>query len=293
MNAADMHALVDTLDGLAEATWDKVQRGPARGMKFGEESLTDHNLFELDRACPAVEVYKFDHPAEALNGADFEWYIGGRIQGWVGLRFQAKKLDDGAYAELGHRVVGERQYDLLLRRAADDDMWPFYCFYNGWDGPWPTGVVNATCPANESPRGSKDGGCIHAALEHFGCAIAPAHLVAARHRSPVRRGRLELDDYLARSRPWSHLFRRDGSAGDVMPSRKVATALEEQLASWSGPPRPDDEDGPLDDVLELPDPPRPDRHAELPAWLAAVRRGDPGEGAYRPKVAAIVDVERS
>ena len=60
-----MHALVDRLDGLEEATWDRVQRGPARGMKFGEELLTDHNLFELDRACPAMEVYEFDHPAGA------------------------------------------------------------------------------------------------------------------------------------------------------------------------------------------------------------------------------------
>lgn len=151
MTSAELLQLIGALDDIAASTWHKVERGPARGLKFGEESLTDHNLFELDRLSDAVEVYKFTHPEEAQNGADFDWYVGSDTQRWIGMRFQAKKLDDGGYAELGHRVGAERQYNLLLRQAVSDGVWPFYCFYNGWDGGWPFGVRNRTCRADQPP----------------------------------------------------------------------------------------------------------------------------------------------
>lgn len=288
MKTNDILALIKVLDELAASTWHKIERGPERGLRFGEESITDHNLFELDRTSSAVEIYKFNHPQEAVSGADFDWYIGSDSQRWIGLRFQAKKLDDGAYAELGHRVGAARQYDVLLRQAARDGVWPFYCFYNGWSGPWPAGVTNATCPGDHTPGrgGAGTKACFHAHLEHFGCAIAPAYAVAARHMSPNRRGRLELDDYLAQSRPWSHLFRGFDSR-DALPVKGLVRALEELLGQWA-----DWADGSRDDVDSnaAASVDRPRLLGELPAWLNAARRGEAGAVGYRPRLAAVLDV---
>ncbi|GAA2903089.1 hypothetical protein Acy02nite_86760 [Actinoplanes cyaneus] len=47
--ATDSQLIIDTLDDLAMQTWNKILVAPARGLTFGEESITDHNLFELDR----------------------------------------------------------------------------------------------------------------------------------------------------------------------------------------------------------------------------------------------------
>ena len=220
------------LDDLAATTWHKIEVGPTRGLTFGEESLTDHNLFELDRRCPGVEVYKFNHNEEVHNGADFEWYVGGQSAGWLGMRFQAKKLDDGHYLQLGHRTAGVRQYDLLLRNAHLDNMWPLYCFYNGWEGSWPHGVLNSTCPNKRSPfRLGVQGGCNHAKLEHFGCSLAPADFVAQRHRAEPRSGRLTLDDYLSVSRPWSNIFTHPTGPA-ITTTDSALHDLTETLTTW-------------------------------------------------------------
>jgi hypothetical protein len=91
--------VADTLDDLAAQTWHKIAIEPLRGLTFGEESVTDHNLFELDRLAPEPDVYKFDKFEEPTNGADFEWWVGSSSIRWLGIRFQAEKLDDGSYAQ--------------------------------------------------------------------------------------------------------------------------------------------------------------------------------------------------
>lgn len=297
MTPAELDVLVAELDRLVASTWHKLEVGPTRGLKFGEESITDHNLFELDRTSRAVDVYKFEHPEEVRGGADFDLYVGSATQQWVGTRFQAKKLDDGAYQQLGHTVATERQYDVLLRRAAADGVSPFYYFYNGWPGPWPDGVRNKACPKAVTPtRVGNPKGCTHADLEDFGCAAAPAAFVAARHRSPVPRGRLELDDYLAQSRPWSHLFR--GPKGRPLDAHGMPVLLGAALGAWADEAddaatrhdparRPADADFPDDRIH----PPRPGLLGELPPWLEAARQGVPRQtGGYRPRAAAVVDV---
>lgn len=126
------------MDELACSTWYKVQVGPRRGIRFDERSLTDHNLFELDReGHDAFQVFKIGLASEAEKAGDLELWIGGSGVGWVGIRLQARVMKDMAYEQLGHEVRGERQYELLLRSSNSDGLWPMYCFYNGWDGPWP------------------------------------------------------------------------------------------------------------------------------------------------------------
>jgi hypothetical protein len=284
----------DELDELAVSTWHKVETGPTRGLAFGEESITDHNLFELDRVCQAIEVYKFDHREEALNGADFEWYIGGSAVGWIGMRFQAKKLDDGAYLGLGHRVRRQRQYDQLLRGAAADGMWPLYCFYNGWDGPWPPSIRNAVCPKSVAPtRVGATTGCKHADLEHFGCSLVPAGFVASRHGSPRRVGRLALDTYLGQSRPWSHILERPLPCGSGhVDAGAVLAGVASNLRGWFTPEDEADDRQRDIPVAELGRPESDGRFADLPAWLTAVRGGDSGGGGYRPRLALVLDLER-
>ena len=54
MLVSDLQGLVVHLDTLAASTWHKVAVGPRRGLKFREESLTDHNLFDLDGTAPGL-----------------------------------------------------------------------------------------------------------------------------------------------------------------------------------------------------------------------------------------------
>ena len=272
MSVLDVDALVSDLDGLAASTWHKIRVGPQRGLKFREESITDHNLFELDQRHPGLTVYKFTSPEEAMNGADFDWWIGSIKDGWIGIRFQAKKLNDGAYSEIGHVVDGERQYDRLLREAHSDGLWPLYCFYNGWDDGWPDGVRNLICPSDLTPtsRASrKNGDCGHTRIQHFGCAVAPATYVQQRHRGPMR-GRLELNDYLGSSIPWSFLFRVTGPKGSPASEREqLMEDLESALRSLFV--RSDQ----LAETYE--------RHDRLPYWVEAVRTGERSDERYAPK----------
>ncbi|MDG6106108.1 hypothetical protein Daura_06545 [Dactylosporangium aurantiacum] len=284
--------VADTLDDLAAQTWHKITVGPLRGLTFGEESITDHNLFELDRLAPEVEVYKFDKSEEPTNGADFEWWIGSSSIGWLGIRFQAKKLDDGSYAQLGHRVRGQRQYHLLLEQARQDNVWAFYCFYNGWDGPWPDGVPNITCPRNLTPTWDQAGTspCTHAALQDFGCAIAPAAAVASRHAGEPRKGRLAMEEYLQFSRPWSHLF-RDRSSRLLSASPSIPI-IESLLGDWVlSAVRPAQNSSMSDTPYgQTAMPPEQGIHASLPPWLQARRVGASNGEGNRPSVAVVFDL---
>jgi hypothetical protein len=296
VRAAEIEQLGAELDRLAASTWHKIEVAPTRGLSFGEESITDHNLFDLDQRCVGVDVYKFNHTEEAGNGADFDWYIGDDVAGWIGLRFQAKKLDDGSYLYLGHRVDNEMQYDRLLRSSAADRMWPFYCFYNGWSGSWPAEVRNLTCdhPKNFKPTRAGSRGCKHADLEDFGCALAPAAYVAQRHSSPPRRGKLELDDYLAHSRPWSHLF---GSlvSDPAQPDTAVAlNRLISTLRGWIVPGPSADTDHQVFDPGLRHGPVGDGRRNDLPDYLLAARAGDPiRTGDDLPRLVAVADLGAS
>ncbi|MET8358929.1 DUF6615 family protein [Micromonospora sp. NPDC005171] len=286
----DVKHLVGILNDLAAQTWYKMSVGPSRGLAFGEESLTDHNLFELDRRGAPIEVYKFDKTEEPYNGADFEWWIGSDNTRWLGLRFQAKRLDDdGIYAQLGHRVRGRRQYELLLEQAQRDNIWAFYCFYNGWHGSWPEGVPNAGCrnrskPAVPVPHGNEQKGCVHAYLEDFGCAIAPASAVARRHQGEPRNGRRALEEHLRYSRPWSHLF-GDRKKDLGLPSQ-IVRELPAQLSDWARTASDVEGDGRFESGL----PEGQGLHQELPTWLQARRAGAMSREGYRPAVAVVFNV---
>lgn len=283
------------LDELAAMTWHRIAEGPACGFPFREESITDHNLFDLRARVPEIEAYKFSNREESSNGADFEWWIGSEGSGWIGVRFQAKKLDDRAYPRLGHRVEnsGRRQYDLLLDQASHDGVWAFYCFYNGWNGSWPEEVPNATCPNGRTPAPcgtNPSGACAHASLEDFGCAVSPAAVVAWLHGDGQRRGGSQLEAHLGFSRPWSHFFgdrRYQAPESSAWDPRAISQRLREWVTSSAA------------DAEIAFDPDRPRGapasggvHQSLPWWLQARRDGASqlGDDGRRPSVAVIFDL---
>ncbi|WP_433003234.1 DUF6615 family protein [Kribbella sp. CA-294648] len=208
------------MDALAEDTWRKVAYGPGRNVRFREDAITSHNLFELDQRHSWLRVWAFTPKQESANGADWEWWMGNDAQGWICLRVQAKRLsEDRKYLELEHRV-GESedlQIQLLLDSCIRDARrWqvpvvPLYCFYNGWvdhphltpnqrDADWPTGVRCLACPERSAPHS-----CIHTSLRIHGCTVTSAYTVRRIMLNDKRPYRLE--HYLRVSLPWSHLFK--------------------------------------------------------------------------------------
>jgi len=244
----ELTSLARDLDWLASETWDRVIYSFQQGFLFGEDSITENNLFSLSNRHPEILTQRFNAVAEAKNGADWEWRVGADDQGWVCLRFQAKKVSERRYyGQIGHKESdGRLQYEVLIDACADNarewqvPIWPFYCFYNGWasvdgyDASWPYGVEVLGCPDGIPPPG-----CRHAALRDYGCAVAPACDVAFVHQGQWG-FRTKLEGYLARCRPWSQLFRlatrsRPPSfdSRDSSNWQSIALGLSQFSASWA------------------------------------------------------------
>jgi len=107
-------------------------------MNILEESITDFNLLELQYKHPTeIKTQKYSRVRENVVGADWEWWFtsGGY---WLGLRVQAKKLDERSmtYPEVDSTDKrGRRQIDVLIREAlaSTPKRIPMYVFYNCWD----------------------------------------------------------------------------------------------------------------------------------------------------------------
>lgn len=202
----DLTRLASDMDELALQTWRKITDGPAAGVRFREEGITEHNLFALASIHPGLNLHYFRPDEEVKNGADWEWWIGSDAAGWIGLRLQAKKFKAGQYATLNYRSRSETrmQAQVLVEQAAADArgraLYPLFCFYNGWAKPlgWPEDVawtIDCAQPAN----------CPNVPdVRVFGCALAAAPDVAKELQTqpgtgPARR-------FLPMQRPWSWLF---------------------------------------------------------------------------------------
>jgi hypothetical protein len=209
----DVKSLVADLDAAAIRTWERVFYGPAMGMTLREDGITDENLFQLARDHPALVCRKFTSREEPLNGGDWEWWIGSDDEGWVALRIQAKKLVAMRYDELLYRAASQERAQCRVlveeteRQAREYAVYPFYCFYNGWDHTqgWPDGVPwtvgcgqPANCPTVPDVR-------------VFGCALAAAHDVL--EVIDASAAPLEAASVLPLQRPWSWIFSDRGSAG--------------------------------------------------------------------------------
>jgi len=84
-----------------------------------------------------IRTQKYSRQRENVVGADWEWWFtsGGY---WLGLRIQAKKLDQRsmAYLKLDETDKrGRKQIEVLIERASASTpkRIPMYVFYNYWD----------------------------------------------------------------------------------------------------------------------------------------------------------------
>jgi hypothetical protein len=202
-------------------------RGHGRRLRLGEVSITEHNLIYLESRHNRLKVHKYLQHEEILTGADWEWWIGGASTGWTGFCIQAKRMNrELRYDGITRQMKGKRQIDVLIeycrRRSVryGGQLWPFYCFYNGWSGPWPTGVDivdNRRTPSQGE-------------LGLFGCCLMPATTVRAVLAGP--RGRQTgYRYYLPYSHPWSELF-FDPRDSETSPDDRLSLTLAQNAHSW-------------------------------------------------------------
>ncbi len=105
----------------------------ARGVRFGEETITDLLMLDLNRRELRRTLFvQTSKPKEAAQGTDFEWWLGSDATGWIRFAVQAKKLDlkSERYLNLKHTVNGVLQIDLLEQYAELNKALPVYCLYN-------------------------------------------------------------------------------------------------------------------------------------------------------------------
>lgn len=121
---------------LSEWTWQRLEDASALGMAYGEETITEHNLLLLKRYLQdQVKLQAFTHSKEALNGADWEWWIG-RPGSWFGMRVQAKRIyypkkNFPNLYSYKTKSAADTQINTLIARAQADNIDPAYCIYVG------------------------------------------------------------------------------------------------------------------------------------------------------------------
>lgn len=113
-----------------------------------EESITDRILYELNRNNPYVICHEFKRNEEALNGADWEWWLlfdnpfkthefykdTQSLSNTVAYRFriQAKKLlADNKDKNYVFRYANKNDFQikLLIERAKEERAIPLYAFF--------------------------------------------------------------------------------------------------------------------------------------------------------------------
>lgn len=129
------------LYAVARTTWRRRQVAKARGLRFGEESITDTILMDLAETFPgSLSVVPFSKPSEGMFGADWAWLFRDSTGSHnLPMLVQAKALDfnDIEYAEIkrhiGRKKPPVRQIDRFIE-TAEKWSWPaIYAFYNHLD----------------------------------------------------------------------------------------------------------------------------------------------------------------
>lgn len=195
--ATDHRALAAAL--LDRALWLYGRMAQARSvhMNHDEQGLTKDLLIDLKLALPDLRVLEFSRTEEAVNGADWEWWLEGRRM-WFGMRVQAKALksNGGSRSYDVNKTIKradgtvELQVDALCRQAGADRVPAIYVLYNSPDLPDP--MLPWNCASHPASR------------ERFGIAFIPASRV--RHIQHKKRGpRTTLSALAPFALPWSCL----------------------------------------------------------------------------------------
>lgn len=132
-----MTMVVSKFEELSKRIWSDIQLANKFGINYGEETITDSILLDLAQEnYPNIKVIQTQKPVEALQGTDWEWYVGSNKSGWVRFAIQAKKINlkKHSYNSLNHKVglapKQKNQIDILYEFAYNNGAVPLYCFYN-------------------------------------------------------------------------------------------------------------------------------------------------------------------
>ena len=87
MTTSSSQTLVGTLETLAADTWMRlsdVASLSARSVRFGEETITDLLMLDLNRIGSTKVLFTpTSKQAEAFQGTDFECWVGSDGAGWL------------------------------------------------------------------------------------------------------------------------------------------------------------------------------------------------------------------
>ena len=100
-------------------------------VSYGEETITEQNLLEFRRwHWPHTHVKTIPRREEAMNGANWEWHLIGRVR-TLKMRVQAKRAQQDDRLRIRYRVrsSGKQQHELLVRESHAAGMKPTYCIY--------------------------------------------------------------------------------------------------------------------------------------------------------------------
>jgi len=127
----------EKFEDITRRIWTDINLSSRYGTLYGEETITDSILLDLAKQNYLnIRIVQTPKHLEAIQGTDWEWYVGSYKYGWIRYAIQAKKLSlkSASYDSLNHKV-GKLQSDdyqiNLLRTFADSNgAVPLYNFYN-------------------------------------------------------------------------------------------------------------------------------------------------------------------
>ena len=131
--STSLNNLVNTMKHLGDTTSRNLEFSYRDDVpvSYGEETITESNLLELRRShSDVIHLRTFSKYQESRNGADWEWYIIGKVCSLV-MRVQAKRVQRNDVLRIRHTVgqTDRQQHDLLIETAKADNMKPMYCIY--------------------------------------------------------------------------------------------------------------------------------------------------------------------
>ncbi|WP_336768377.1 DUF6615 family protein [Pantoea endophytica] len=120
---------------VSEKVWETLGLCLIHNINFGEETISDLILLEIERNNPGyIRTFQTSKADEKNKGTDWEWWIGDISSGWARYAVQAKKIDKKGknYNALAHKVGKAKKYqhDILKQYCVANNAIGLYAFYN-------------------------------------------------------------------------------------------------------------------------------------------------------------------
>ena len=225
--------LCDTFKRLSIDTWDKIQESRKVDFQLKEETFTDMNMLALKaRHGGQIVTRVFTKRKEGINGADWEWWLKGKTNKWIGLRIQAKiiniKTDEFEHLHYQNPKTNAFQCDNLINNAltGPSPRIPLYCFYLQTDN-----ITHLT---------KWDCGTYPSLKDLYGCSLTSAFTVK-KLRASAKKKLTDIESYL---KPWHCLvccvnYGKSDLTENIQAYVKNNFEITNNLTGDSGVPLPD------------------------------------------------------